>query len=221
MKNSILSCLSSQLSSQLLSGSSMLSLLILTSSCGFQQSDEDILGSAIDSYRHILARYEELEDVCDEAAVIDTIRLIGADNRLSFGSSLWQSFVGNDHLTTSRGTPLHRAIYFIESDIDQLEHHTRQLERRLLDRKPVYEQINVLRRQLYSIKRIVQASKAFIEEAQFIEQQRVQKNQLYEQQKQTSLLEDIAQKPTYVEERVIERVIEKPIRVKKEIHIYH
>jgi hypothetical protein len=159
--------------------------LVLLASCG-HRTDGDVLARAYTDYCLLDRRYEGVSlALGDNDAVVQKIRLLGVDYNLSFGDSLWSSFVGNDHLVHSEGTPLHRALYLINRDIDCLAYHAQQLERRALCVQPVYEKLNELRRVLCSVMRVAQAHATYSEESQFIESQRTQRYH-------TALLENIA-----------------------------
>jgi hypothetical protein len=214
MKNYFLSCI-------------MVSSLVVVGGC-MHHTDEDVVGSACQTHRILSIRYQDLMEAQDEAAIVEKSRLLSMDTTLSFGSAVWQSMIGNEHLAFSNGAPLHRALYFIESDIRVLEGHAHKLGRRLLDSNPIYGQLDTLRQRLCLAARIIKSQKSYVDEAQFVEEQRVAKSTLYESKKQTALLQDIAEKPTYVEyvERVehpvyvvkeVERVVERPVCVVKRV----
>ncbi len=166
-------------------------MLLLATSCA-RQTPEDVLRNACQDYDTLIFRYETLLHADTDVEIIEQARLLAIDNSLSFGSALWESFVGNDYVVNSSASPLHKALYFIDRDIRNLEAISYKLERRGLFNRPIYEKIGNLRRRLCTIARIIQAHKTYIEESQFIAQQRVNKSQLYEQQKQTNLLQEIA-----------------------------
>jgi hypothetical protein len=168
-------------------------ILLLLPAC-LHQTIENVFTRAESDYRALLLRYDGLLHAFDQEDVIEKARLIGIDNHLSFWNCLSQSLWGNQHLITSTGTPLHRALYFMECDSELLARHINAFEQRGLMHYPVYHQIINLRRSLLEYMRIIQAHKTFISESHFIEQQRVHKQQLYEQERQTYLLQKIADK---------------------------
>ena len=182
-------------------------LITLTSCC--RQTNEDVIADAYHHYNIMRMRYEEMLIAQDDIEIIEQARLFGLNQNLSFGSSLWESLCGNDHLVCSQGAPLHRAVYFIQRDIKQLEQHAHNFERRGLFNRPLYENLCQLRRNLCSIVCLLQAQKAYSQESQFIEQQQVQKNQLYEQKRQTNLLNQLVEKDDYKKHKPKKRTKER------------
>lgn len=168
-------------------------ILLALTACG-RQSNEDIITDAYHDYQIMLMRYEDLLLAVDDRDIIEQTRLLGLNQSLSFGSSLWESFCGNDYLVVSSGAPLHKAVYFISRDINLLEKYVYNFERRGLFNKPLYEKIVKLRRNLCEIIALLQSQKDYSQESQFIEQQQVQKSQLHEQRKQTNLLGQLVEK---------------------------
>lgn len=172
----------------------LLALLPLLAGCG-HRSDNEVIMDAHYDYQSLNMRYADVLAVIDTddcAAITEAVRLVGVDYSLSFGQSLWASFCGDSHLVYSEGSPLHRALYFVQKDINLLAKHTQSLERRVLFNVPIYERINQLRRALCTAARIVQSQKAYTQESQFIESSRLQKAQLSESREQTALLQDMA-----------------------------
>lgn len=161
----------------------------------FHHKPEDVMGHAHQLYETTIYRYSDIIDSCNDDHAVEQLRLLGHERALSFGSALWQSLWGNDHLVNSRGVPLHKSVYFIESDIEDLESILHKLEQFGLFPKPIYAKIQELRLELMNLLRLVKAQKEYSEESQYIEQRHFQKAQYAQQQKQTELLRDISKKP--------------------------
>ena len=163
--------------------------IILTTSC-MHRSTEDIFADAYNDFFVIVRRYHTFLELSD-AELVEEARLLARNNNLPTASFLWQTMLGNDHVTTSQGAPLHKAVYLMQKDIDLLDHNIHLFERRGLFDRRLYAHMRDLRRDLLLWQRIIEKQKSFSQEAQFIEGQRLQKTQLYEQQKQTRLLEEM------------------------------
>ena len=166
--------------------------ILILPGCG-QLSDSEILYNAENEYSIMSMRYRDIiKAYSDDKDLVEEARLVGSRSGLGFGEGMWQSFIGNEHLVVSEGAPLHRAEYIVKNDIRKLERHAHALEARLLSNRQIYDKIINLRRMLLEVLSVLSKQKTYVNESQFIEQQRVAKSQLYEQQRQTNLLEQVA-----------------------------
>ncbi|MFA6066335.1 MAG: hypothetical protein WC707_04120 [Candidatus Babeliaceae bacterium] len=166
-------------------------VVLLTMTSCMHRTTEDVFSVAYNDYMHLNSRYYAFLQA-DDATIAEEARLVARDCDVPLSAYLWESFVGNDHLTASQGAPLHKAVYIMQRDSNLLDSHIRRFEQRGLFDRPLYNKLRDFRHDLLVWMRIVEKQKTFSQESQFIEQQRIQKNQLYEQKKQTQLLEDIA-----------------------------
>ena len=174
-------------------------LLLILSGCG-QLSDSEVLYNYEMEYAILKDRYQDMIFAFNnDKDLVEQSRLLGARSSLGFGQSLWQSFIGNEHLVYSEGAPLHRAEFIIKNDIKNLERHAHILESRLLSHRTVYDKIISLRRVLLEILPVLKMQKTYVSESQFIEQQRavryqqqIANEQLRESRKQTKLLKEFA-----------------------------
>ncbi|MGC2310966.1 MAG: hypothetical protein WA432_05065 [Candidatus Babeliaceae bacterium] len=167
--------------------------ILFLSGC-MHQSIENIQMRAAHDYNMLIMRYAEILRASDTQDILEQARLLSSDNHLSVWSCIGQSLLGNEHLVWSNGTPLHRAVYFMRNDGELLGSHLYNFECRGFIHTVLYQKMVELRHALIDLMRIIEAHKTFIQEDQFVEQQRLQKRQLYEQEKQTDLLKQIAQK---------------------------
>ncbi len=173
--------------------------LLILSGCG-QLSDTDILCEAENEVSVLSMRYRDMiRAYSSDKDLVEESRLLGSRSGLGFWEGLGQSLIGNEHLVVSEGAPLHKAEYIIKNDIRKLERHAHALESRLLSSRPVYDKVINLRRVLLEILPVLAKQKTYVNESQFIEQQRVAKDQrrlaesqLYESRRQTKLLEQAA-----------------------------
>jgi len=184
---------------------SLLILAFLLPACG-RRSDHDIIRDVHEDYDLLSSRYAEVLDALDQGYaedITEAVRLVGIDYQLSFGQSLWASLLGNSHLAYSEGSPLHRALYFVEKDAIALGKHAQRLGRCVLfNTLHIATKIEQLRYALGEAMRIVQAQKAYTQEAQFIESRRVQQAQLAQARNQTELLRDMADNRQPVPQKV-------------------
>ena len=167
-------------------------LVILVNSSCLHRTIEDIFMVAHHDYTMLMNRYHNFF-VADERLIVEEAHLLARDHDISLSAYLWESFIGNDHITASEGAPLHKASYIMKQDIDLLDYHIRRFEQRGLFERALYSHMRDMRHDLLIWIRIIEKQKEFTQESQFIEQRRLQKTQLHEQQKQTELLTKIAQ----------------------------
>jgi len=170
----------------------VLCILVITTSC-IRNSREAVLRIAQRDMHVLSMRYEPFLTTNSDEEIIEYARLLAYDSQLSFSHYMWHSFVGNDHLTHSRSAPLHKAIYVMRSDSETLSYYLYNLERHCLFDTDLYKNMHRLQLEISSCMRIIEKHVSYTEEVQYIEQKNIQKSQLYEQQKQTRLLESIAE----------------------------
>ncbi|MCL4361841.1 hypothetical protein M1446_05810 [Candidatus Dependentiae bacterium] len=172
-------------------------IAVLLTSC-YHMPDQDILSAANqhcestkEYYSDILRCYENDKSFflkTTDKEFISHAKLIGQDY---YPTSFWSIF--GPQYTDS--CPMHRAVSRISNDLSTTEKHLYNLEKRVLVSKPVYDKLMNLKRSLLEIRRLIRSKDEYVEEAKFIEKTNIAKSQLYEQQKQTRLLEEAAAQP--------------------------
>lgn len=166
--------------------------IIVSLSACYRLTDGEVITRAHGMYEAIKNRYYDLCAANNPAEFEQQACILASTMQMGFGDVIWTGMTGRDYLTNSNGAPLHRAVFFINKDIQEIEGYLCQLECRLLSSMPLYYKLKELHRDLCALSRTLQAHTHYVEEAQFIEQQKVQGRQLRESERQTQLLKDMA-----------------------------
>ncbi len=176
----------------------------------FHQSDDEVISNASNAANNIVARYDGLLNAPDDEAILECAQQFGVNNRISGWSGLWQNMTGNDHLTNVEGAPFHRTNYFIEGDINHVYRHLGYLESRMLTGIPLYERLRKIKNNLNYISHVIRTSQEYIQEDRYIEERRIQLQQLEAAQRQNALLDKIASKPVVITEEKVITTCQKP-----------
>ncbi|HVW99192.1 MAG TPA: hypothetical protein VHA52_01950 [Candidatus Babeliaceae bacterium] len=173
---------------------STIMLVVLLSACSEPQP-QDIIGQAYETYTRVHGAYYDFKNNNLSLNIIEKARAFGVRNHLSIGSAIWESLWGREYLSASEGTPLHRAVYFMEYNNQELDKQAYNLERNLLVNHPIYQDIINFRHFLCTLIIKITADPAYTEETQFIEGHKLQKKQLVEARNQTQMLHNLSNKP--------------------------
>jgi hypothetical protein len=175
-----------------------LSMNVLLMPACFHTSDAEIVSRAQSAYAVVKPRYATLFAIAERPQELERQARIVAQRRdMSFGDACWTTLIGESYLIHSKGTPLHRAVHFITQDRRDIEWHAYQLQRRALGTMPLYYKLEEAAADLRYLAQQLQAHTAYVEESQFIEQQRLQESQLSQSRQQTLILEELARKKRY------------------------
>ena len=160
--------------------------------------DQDILQSSNQHYETMKEYYDDIIHCYEndknfllkssEKEFTTYAKLLGQDYR---PSAFWSLF--GEQYTES--CPLHKAVAKISDDIKNTENHLYNLEKRGLVSKAVYDKLAHMKRTLFELKRVIRSKDEYIEESKFIEKTNIAKSQLYEQQKQTRIMQEAAAQP--------------------------
>lgn len=156
-----------------------------------RQTPEHIFSQALRVQQELSWRYTPVFSQSDKDMALSELRNISSHYSLSFGSMLWNDILGNDHLTRTESAPLHKAVYMLESDIQEIDAMLQKLERYGFFQNSMYTNLVTIKRELLSLMRLVKGQPEYVTESQYIETRRMQKAQLHEQREQTELLRDM------------------------------
>lgn len=178
----------------------MIGIAVITlSGCG-HQTDEEVLGDAINFYSSVAGKYHEILNSKDDDAVILSCQRFGQDFRTN-------SFWYDANLGIAEIAPLHRALLVISDDRRDVIHTMNKLECRVLTGATIYEKLkNLLDNLNYAIQ-VVKDNDRYLEEARVLEQRRLEEERLAESRAQTAAITSVAlsvaSHPVVVEERVV------------------
>lgn len=173
-------------------------LMIFLAGCGYQ-TDEEVLASAVENYSSIAGKYSAILNSKDNKEVVKNCARFGRDYRTN---SFWYSA----NLDIAEIAPLHRALYVISDDHQEINRTMHKLERRMLTNTAIYQKFeNLLDNLNYALK-IVRDTGNYLEEARVLEQRRLEQEQLEETRRQRVAMESIAYRtaqPVVVTETIV------------------
>ncbi|HVW99193.1 MAG TPA: hypothetical protein VHA52_01955 [Candidatus Babeliaceae bacterium] len=144
----------------------------------FYNSDQTLLYEAESLYKDVYLRYKTVILDIAEPNIIANARLIGSGSGISLGKA-WQSFLAEDYSSKySKSTPIHRAVNFIERDLEALGRMLELLELRFLKRYAIFKSLEMLYESLLKVVQMIQALPLYTKEEQFIERVELEKERI-------------------------------------------
>ncbi len=172
--------------------------VITLAGCGYQ-TDEEVLNEAVNLYSSTAGKYHALLNSHDNNAVVKNCQRFGRDYRTN-------SFWYNASLDIAEIAPLHRCIYVVHDDSQEVNHMMRKLERRMLNNASIYQKFVSLLDNLHYAVKVVKDTDFYLEEARVLEQRRLEQERLDEARRQRYAMETIAiqaSRPVVVEKTTV------------------
>lgn len=162
--------------------------VMLVPGCFRRQTDVEFVEQVTTEYNVMIGRYHNLLDVHgDLDAMVQVTRLIGNDTSLGFFDA-WATGYQDP------GVPLHRAVYIIKNDANKLRRRFEQMHERMLGSLPIVQRLASLRDDLRSTVSSIESLNQYTQESQYLQSKQMQQEQVRQSQRQTELLEKIAQR---------------------------
>lgn len=162
--------------------------LLVVPGCFRRQTDVEFVEQVTAEYNCMIGKYHNLVDVHgDLDAMVQVTRLIGNNTTLGFFDALATRY-------QDAGVPLHRALYVIKNDADKLRRRFEQMHERMLGSMPIAQRLASLRDNLRSAISSIESLKEYTQESQYLQSKQIQEEQIRQSQRQTELLEKIAQR---------------------------
>lgn len=164
-----------------------LALLVLPG-CFRRQTEAEFVQQVTAEYNCMIGKYHNLLDVHgDLDAMVQVTRLIGNDTSLGFFDAWVTGY-------QDAGVPLHRAVYILKNDVNKLRRRFEQMDERMLGSMPIVQRLASLRDNLRSTISSIESLKEYTQESQYLQSKQMQQEQVRQSQRQTELLEKIAQR---------------------------
>lgn len=171
----------------------ILFLLIFLPSCLFRSHQQVVT----DSYDHLTSigiTYKSLITSLDHEEMISYhARILGCNYAATLKESLYSMLYLNTY-GVSAATPLHSCAVRLERDLNCLRNDKHALEKRSLHYNSVHRKIERLVGQLLYALCLIRTQQEYIQEEQFLANEKLQKIQIAQAQQQTRLLQELVDK---------------------------